>query len=709
MINFPVIRSINIKNYGLYPGKNNEAQLYRELLPGVNVVVGINGIGKTTLLTMLLRTLTGVKDIDSGGELGRGARKSDKADKQFFAKRVRDNAANATVRAEIQFGSQMIVVERLLKNLSIKYLKIRDIEVRGESPEHYESLYERAVLEASGLATFYDFLLVLRFVCFLLEDRQPLIWDKNAQYEVLRALFGDSTSDQTAYFTAYNKMTSLDSELRNHRAALGRIQSRLDKAAAVRSTEPESAQRLQELVRLSNELTESLETLEQQSSEARKTAYEARQRLETAKFDLQLKRTELAGLQKAFLASLFQTAEHDVAHRVLQTLMHGKCTACGTAETSAIAVLKENAEKGLCPICRTPHHLHEHFQETESFSITESIRLSEQRIDRIALEIEALEAETKNLAEHFHALSIKTSDIRLRLFAINSERTDLSRQLGANKDTAHLDEEFVRLRAMESEIAGERSAQELLVKEFLEQVEQRVNSRWKSIAERFKTYISGFMAETCSLQYKIDERTLFEGKTEVLVGFPLFSVKLTSGIFKDENEAPSRNSITEVSESQKEYIDLAFRMAIIAEIADEAPSMFVVETPEASLDSVFVPRAGEMIRHFLNRNHKSSYLIASVNLNREAMVPALLGVSSEFDTKQLIEIQDWGALKKSLSKSIPILDREKHVVNLLDVGIGNAALRRHTQEYEYEYHQALTPNWESDAIAKLNQLGQGNG
>jgi hypothetical protein len=706
MINFPVIRSVYVSNYGLYRGENDDGQLKREILPGINLIVGVNGIGKTTLLTMLLRALTGLRDIESGGDLGRGARTAGRADKQYFAKRVRDNAANAFVRVEILFGTQTIVVERYLKNLAIKTLKVKDIELRGENAEHFESLYERAIVELSGLPTFYDFLLVLRFVCFFLEDRQPFIWDKNAQYEVLRALFGEKTVDPTAYFTAYNKMTSLDSELRNHRAALSRIQTRLDKATAAKAAEPVLSQQLQELVRLSGELKESLEALEQQGAESRKIAYDARQKLETAKFELGLKRTVLAGVQKAFLVGLFQTAEEDVAHRVLQTLMHGKCTVCGSSEPKAIAALQTNAQKGLCPVCHTPHHLHEHFDDASNASISSDIHDIEQQIGRLTSDIENLEEDSQALTKNFYDLSKKTSDVRLKLHTTNVERTELSRQLGTEKDTPKLDVELVNLRELGEEMAQERKTQELLVKDFLEQVEQQVHSRWQSIADRFETYISGFMAETCTLVYKTDERTLFEGQTDVRVGFPLFSVRLTSGVFESENEAPSRNSITEVSESQKEFIDLAFRMAVIAEAANDTPSMFIVETPEASLDSVFVPRAGAMIRRFLSQEGTSRSLIASVNLNREAMIPALFGVPSEYEVSQFMESKDWPALRSALSQSTPFPDREKHIVNLLAVGIGNAALKKHNQEYQHEYQQALRPSWEDDGLAALARLEQ---
>lgn len=209
------------------------------------------------------------------------------------------------------------------------------------------------------------------------------------------------------------------------------------------------------------------------------------------------------------------------------------------------------------------------------------------------------------------------------------------------------------------------------------------------------------MAETCTLTYKVDERTLFQGTTDVLVGFPLFSVKLTSGIFDSATEAPSRNSMTEVSESQKEFIDLAFRMSVISEVANDAPSMFVVETPEASLDSVFVPRAGAMIRRFLEENGQSRYLVASVNLNREAMIPALFGVPSEFDINKFLDNKDYEGISNALKQSIPLSKRDDHIINLLVESVGNAALRKHTSEYEHEYELALNPSWEKKALSAL--------
>src|SRR5690606_22793343 len=126
--------------------------------------------------------------------------------------------------------------------------------------------------------------------------------------------------------------------------------------------------------------------------------------------------------------------EHDVAHRVLQSLMHGKCTACGTTDKKAIATLRENAEKGLCPICHTPHELHEHIAEPPNNSLTRQIRDTEKLIDKLASEMLLLEKESYSLAQDFQTITKKTSDTRLQLYEVNLERAELAKQLSTDKD-----------------------------------------------------------------------------------------------------------------------------------------------------------------------------------------------------------------------------------------------------------------------------------
>lgn len=67
-IKLPVMRRLSIRNYSLYPGANGQG-LDLEFPAGVTVLAGINGVGKTTLLNLLMRMLLG--PTERGKEIGR--------------------------------------------------------------------------------------------------------------------------------------------------------------------------------------------------------------------------------------------------------------------------------------------------------------------------------------------------------------------------------------------------------------------------------------------------------------------------------------------------------------------------------------------------------------------------------------------------------------------------------------------------------------
>jgi len=67
MIAFPVCEQVRIDGYGLYPGRNKDHKLRLELNPGLTLILGANGLGKTTLITILFRLLTGPYDLRSSG------------------------------------------------------------------------------------------------------------------------------------------------------------------------------------------------------------------------------------------------------------------------------------------------------------------------------------------------------------------------------------------------------------------------------------------------------------------------------------------------------------------------------------------------------------------------------------------------------------------------------------------------------------------
>ena len=203
----------------------------------------------------------------------------------------------------------------------------------------------------------------------------------------------------------------------------------------------------------------------------------------------------------------------------------------------------------------------------------------------------------------------------------------------------------------------------------MERAGSLIEARHVQIKHHFQTCVQAFLEESCELNYRERERTV--GQSGQRVPFPGFDVMLTSGTFR--NTPTPRLESDDVSESQKEFIDLAFRIALIRTASEGRGAMLVLETPEASLDSLFIYRAGDLLRDFANEGGgPGNVLIASSNLNDANMIPALLGIDRD-----------------------PRLSGDgvaKRMINLLRLGAENAALLARRDQYEEQYQRAITPN-----------------
>src|SRR5205085_6359889 len=132
-LKFPIIRRLVIDEYALFPGVNR-AGVDHVFEPGVTVVVGINGIGKTTMLNLIYRLLVGPWDFTKGDEVVQLTRETLTKQKSFdyFAKR--DKApTRATATGEFHFGNRQLVVTRRLTDLSVINLAIDDTPIRAKS------------------------------------------------------------------------------------------------------------------------------------------------------------------------------------------------------------------------------------------------------------------------------------------------------------------------------------------------------------------------------------------------------------------------------------------------------------------------------------------------------------------------------------------------------------------------------------------------
>lgn len=681
LINFPVLDRVSIQNFALYVGKPESPGLDHSFQPGVNIVVGINGLGKTTLLNILLRSLTGPFDIPGGEELGEKKRRLVPADRLWFRRRVPDDAVNATVTVWFHIGERFFEVKRSLANLDILSLSIDQQPWQAARANELETIYQQQVFQAASLSSFDDFVFLLRYVVFFLEDRRSLVWDASAQGDILGILFGEQSANRRHYVELFNELLSKDSEYRNMLAVVNKRK----KAYAKQTSTIEGGQ-LEMMIKQLETRREDVGALVVRKEELTRQRDSLRDQIENRKQDIHDQRAEVAAELNSFYKSFFPQV-HDAARYLLSHFeAETGCLVCGSHSDEAIGRVKTKLVMNTCPVCESPI---EHADRPAHDPHTgEAI---ERRREAI-IEMEAyLASMLAPLAETEDAYA----DTVAELVAATAEVSQLEHQLeamGQSLPSAIERRQNLRehLDAFQSALNQLEVESNQLTQDFrglAAAIDTEVQAVAALIEASFARFISGFLAEDCSIKYTPRQSRIGQRSATESFPFPHFVPALTSGVHR--TSATVREYGQSVSESQKEFVDLAFRMALLEVSAPDAPTMLILETPEASLDSVFVPRAADLLRRFAAREGGASgtRLVATSNVNREQMIPALFGAyPDERFHEQVVD----EAVQPSPPR-VPIAERERHVLDLLTIAAPTRALERFREPYEQERDRALYP------------------
>ena len=685
-VRLPVVTRLTVTGYELYPGARSKG-IDWTLLRGVSVVAGVNGLGKTTLLNVLFWMLAGRKDWNVGDarELGNLKRElREVRDTSYFRDRVSDGAAAAKATVEIRFGRSRIVVTRRLRDL-----RVEELVVDGTPRTASEEEFSGAVLQASGLATEFDWHLVLRLIVFYLEDRRPLVWDRTAQDEILRALFYPTDSAREAALLA-NEIQSLDSEFRNKRGFLNQQKRRLDEAEAAAAGDATirhlHSGKQTEVAALRERSVELERAVERENHER----IRIRRQVEGQKLRLEETTREHHALRQSFFASLFPGIT-EVGNYILVNLDAGSgCVVCGNVAPDAAARLQACTALGNCPVCDAPADR----QDVRPIRTTkvEAKRLAELEVRR-QTDVDTLARfrEALLLTEgRYRELSVENDSNMLRLG--DAERALDALQARLPPPPQEIEAMRRLVAALQKEQDTNQAKRRQLEKELrvhLDLGREAVDRVAASIRKRFAANAAAFLAETCEIGRIRQERKF--GDDTARFQMPRFTVKLTSGVFRAQ--AQERLDDDDVSESQKEFIDLAFRLALIQEVSATRPAMIVIETPESSLDSLFIARAGHLLARFASGGGQlGNRLIASSNLNKEDMIPALFGLAPEEEYLEWWKTHRTGHPRGSRD-AIPLAERSRRVLNLLAEAAENKAVEKYRSGYELRFRRAIEPEW----------------
>ncbi|MCK0069406.1 AAA family ATPase [Kordiimonas laminariae] len=642
----PSLKRIQIQNYSLYP---KALDLEYHFIDGVNLIIGGNGVGKTTFLNIIKYALIGLykKEINVRRREYQGKEK--RYDKRsnlpydFFEARVDptvDYNEKASVTLEFALGDSLVSVTRDLCTPKVTAAALKsgdewkpiaglslqqsdydaafaDEKMLAKAEESLQGQYEKTVAQLSGFDYFDSLIFIVNEVLFFNESRKTIMWDKDIQKDLSSKFLIDPEKDHLK--GEYERHAKYRNSLGRHKSEEGKAIRRMF------SSLQDSEDRNKNYVKLSedfeNKKTE-VETLFKQleslQAERRlleskvKSAHSTKNSLTANIEDLEKKKNKE---ERQIFLGVFERLTPKYQEYLEFLKSTDDCPLCNQGITQDFKIkIVSNEHK--CMLCENDIRKADKSSmkldkiNKEIDGNLNSLRSQERKI----IELEGL---LEKIDKRFSTISSKRNkaivDARALEYEFQRHQTDIVKKT---------DTEFLVMRKRLDELDKEKEENYQLAKEaqnkaneIAEEIDEQLNDRRAELSRIFDTFSGLFLGQPSTLVYEAPERN---GERRY---YPQIN-----GVVRYEEEA--------LSESQRFFIDQSFRMSLIRLLNDQA-SFFMCETPDSSLDISYEQNAAKIFMRYLERPNN---LILTSNLNNSEFLDYLISQAANIDCLNLLEI-----------------------------------------------------------------------
>lgn len=600
-VRLPRIEQIRLHRFSLYEqAPTVEADLPR----GVFCLAGANGLGKSTFLSALNYGVTGT--VPDPGREFRGVEdyysKVRSYSESFFRGRISDgNAEAAQVELLMRAGERRYrVVRGMFEARALRHLEVTDIEtgevVVANDPllpdEDRHELYATMLISDLRLQSFAQLTFLQHFVVTFDERRELLFWGRRTLPAALFIAFGlDPTRAERADFLQ-EEVRKSDSLARNYSWQASDWSRQLDnltKAATDVVEEDEG------VVRKHRELIAELEELGKEVEDGAKELADAQVRIAGHSAQLRALRTRYDELW----ATRLQSRSHPSLHPVITaSLEHGRCAICGSEEAGVSGVIEAALDATTCPLCDS--------SVDSKIEPQADLGVLAQLDESIVVEQRSILA-SEQVSD---GLTTRLADARARMDAAAEEIAHYEREndLALLRGRGELDAVAERYRSAMAEQLKRKERQ--LKRRDEARTELRVLQR--ELVESYDVARESFVPD-------------FQRLAERFLGLPLdveFQARRNEVSLILSLHGERRRAEQDLSESQRFFIDIALRMAIIGQLSPDPAEMgsMLLDTPEGSLDIAYEARAGDMLATFVRDGFG---LIMTANINTSQLLERL--------------------------------------------------------------------------------------
>lgn len=654
-IYLPTLKRIIVKNFTLY-----SQDIEYNFVNGVNLIIGGNGVGKTTFLNLIKYGIIGLykKELDVKNYMGEKRLSRTSYSMGYFKNRMKNQLTDAEVILtfsinETEFTTVRGLNEIILKEVTVcsndsnykldgKIIKQDKYDKLGEKEkqDYLQFKYEELVREKANLSSFNDLIFFVNDVLFFGEERKTILWDPDIQSLLSSKYFNNPDLDNQ--FQEYRRQEKYFNSLSRHKSedirAIRKILNKL-KVTDSGNMEVNAIQELNKVKIKHDQLNNKLNKIQIERNE-----------LENKLKVFRANKTKINNQLQEIEKKLYIT-ESNIYKEVWENLnpkyklyveniksMHS-CPMCNQVMEDR-EVKKVLLDDSKCFLCE--QEIRTSIQEPEEITKLKSTN------EIILKEIQSLEIQIYKEENNLEELDDEYRKIKQDLFNNRIKIRELEHNV-LNKGNNSSQDDLIAYNAMLNEIEElETEKSEYLntskensekANEIMNQIEGNLVAITKELSRIFSDFAQSFL--------KLKSYLTFDNliKPNVKMYIPVIDNKVR--VYPEE-----------LSESQRFFIDHSFRMSLLSFFYTK-PSYFICETPDSSLDISYEENAANIFLKYLNYPNT---LIITSNLNNSEFLERIIENAKTINSLNLLRIGNPSVIQanndKLLSLSIKI---EEHI------------------------------------------------
>jgi hypothetical protein len=551
-IRVPRLKVAVLRNFSLF---NNAPMIRAEFGNGVFCLAGANGLGKSTFLAALNFGITGiVADPDRKFEsVPEYYRFSQSYSGDFFRGRIssKDREA-AQIELEMDVGNRTYrVVRGMFDPIGLRELSIVSSSLDGQGsivhdPELDENerhnIYTKNITRDAGLKTFAQLVFLQHFVLTFDERRHLLFWDEKVAQSALFIAFGIDPEHASRADIVRRNYERADSLVRNLQWQATDVRKRMEDISATLDAVNE---------------TDGLDIGEQHQRllEEREAAQAYAIRTEAELQDARLRVTEVSARRDAtrvdyerlFRKVLFGRRPPETHPVVVESVDTSTCAICGTESPSVSREISVSLGLSQCPLCKSDLSQDAGNGDDERSELS---RIDQEKADLDAALGESTQ-EVDRLMERLSRAREQLRSINLRITEFeNANEIALSGSSSVNAVQGIIEHYRSQIAELQSrkQIELDKRAD---ARQELRQMQDELAQAYAEAEDEFVPKFTTLAREFLGLDLDIRLQT------------PVSGAQLLLSVMNNPRRAPDK-----LSESQRFFIEIALRMALVQQISE---------------------------------------------------------------------------------------------------------------------------------------------